>query len=128
MVGQFIEEGSGSASRSVLGWVVNYVDLLRRKVWLEMCMRKSEVSTHGGRWGGPDGDIESDPGIGINGIIAMFVWRRVIIGHIVDVLQVLWLTLCGDVFDGWRHIFPVHAWLIITSSILCRKLNTYASS
>ena len=51
----------------------------------------------------------------------------VIIGHIVmayvNVLQVLWVTLCGEVFDGWRHISPVLVLLVITSNILCRELN-----
>ena len=79
----------------------------------------------------PGGDIESDAGKVVDVIIAMLVLRRVVIGHIVIVyvseLQVLWLTLCGDAVDRWRHISPVHVWLIITSRILCLKLNTYAS-
>jgi hypothetical protein len=51
LVGQFIKEDSSRAFASVQSWVVKYVDFLRRKVWLDMCMRNGEVSTHRDGWG-----------------------------------------------------------------------------
>lgn len=70
-----------------------------------MCMKEKEVTTHGGWWGlCLGGNIQSDPGIVVDTIIAMLVCRRAIIGHIViahvNVPQVWWLTLGSNVFDG----------------------------
>jgi hypothetical protein len=115
LVRHFINEVSSRASCSVLSWVVEYVDLLRRNVWLDVCTRKNEVSTHGGWWGslGMGGDILINPGIVVDNVIAMLMQCGMIIGHIigahVNIPQVLWLTLCSDVFDGWGHALPVLA-------------------
>lgn len=61
LVRPFIRESMSRASRSVQSWV----DLHRRKVWLDKHMRKSEVSTHGSWWGGLGlgGEIQSSPGV-----------------------------------------------------------------
>ena len=53
LVRQLIKDDSITANRSVQSWVVKYVDLLRRKVWLDICMRKSEdrlTGTGGAAW------------------------------------------------------------------------------
>jgi hypothetical protein len=82
-------------------------------------MRESEVGTYGRWWGGVclSRDIRSNPGIVVDSMIKMLVKRRAIIG-VITVLQVLQLTLCGDVFDGYGHILPVLVCpMISTSSI-----------
>jgi hypothetical protein len=80
----FIKEGSSRASCSVQSWVAEYADLLQRKAWLDMRMRKREVSTYGVRRGGLGlgGDFQSNPGTVVDSMIAMLVLRRVI-GYIV---------------------------------------------
>jgi hypothetical protein len=67
-------------------------------------------------------DILNNSGIVGDNMVAMPLWRRVIIGHVVithvDILQALWLSLSGNVFDRWGgHILPSLVWLTITSSI-----------
>jgi hypothetical protein len=60
---------------------------------------------------GVGGDIQSNPSIVVDSVIAILMRCGVIVGHIieahVDVTQVLWLTLYSDVFDGWGHALPV---------------------
>ncbi len=64
-------------------------------------------------------DILNNSGIVADGMIMMPLWRRVIIDHVViahvnfTVLQVLWLSLSGNVFDRW----PSLVWLTTTSSV-----------
>ena len=73
--GPFIRDGSSRVSCSIQSWVAEYANLLQRKAWLDMRMRKREVSTYGVRRGGLGlgGDSQSNPGIVVNIIIAMLV-------------------------------------------------------
>jgi hypothetical protein len=74
----FIEEDLSRARHSVPSWCfVKYVNLLRWKVLLDMCMRKSEVWTYWGLRGDLclSRDIQSNPVIVhvVNSMIAMLV-------------------------------------------------------
>jgi hypothetical protein len=55
-------------------------------------------------------NILNNSGIVAKNMITMPRWRRVVIGHVViahvNVLQVLWLSLSGSVFDRWGHVLP----------------------
>jgi hypothetical protein len=116
----FIGDGSSRTSCSVPSWAVKYVNL---NVWLDVYFWRSEISTHGGWWGGLClcGDIQSNPSIVVDSIIARVIIAHVAIAH-VEVPQILWLTLRSMVFDGWGHILPVFFWPINTSSQ--RELDT----
>jgi hypothetical protein len=50
LVRPFIEEGLSRASCSVLTRVVERFDVLWWRVWLDVCIRKREGSTHVGWW------------------------------------------------------------------------------
>ena len=55
--------------------IVKYLDLLLRKVWLDTCMPKNMVGTHGSWWDdGLDGDILSNSGIMVHNVTMEFVW------------------------------------------------------
>src|SRR3984957_11026750 len=80
LVRQLVEEGLSRTSRSVQSQVIKYTNLLRRRVRLDMCMQnKTGLSTHGGWWGDLClcGDIQSNPGMVVDGMTMMVVWRRV---------------------------------------------------
>ena len=66
-------------------------------------------------------DIVNDSGIVAGNMTTMPLRRRVIIGHVVighvNVQQVLWLGLRGNVFNGWGNILSSLVWMTITSSI-----------
>ena len=61
-------------------------------------------------------------------MIAMPVWQRIIVGHVVIarviVPRVLWLTQSNGIFDGWRNILPGLVLATITSSIHYWDLET----
>ena len=65
--------------------------------------------------------ILNNSGIVADNMIKIPLRRRIIIGHVVmahvNVLEVLSLSLGGDVFDRWGHILPFLVWLTITSGI-----------
>ena len=60
-------------------------------------------------------------------MIAMPVWRRIVVGHVVVdhaiVPRVLWLTPIIGIFDRWRHILPGLILAIITCRIHCWELK-----
>jgi hypothetical protein len=60
-------------------------------------------------------------------MIAMPVWQRIIVSHVVIahviVPRVLWLTPSNGVFDGWGHILPGLVLEMNTSSIHCWELE-----
>ena len=87
-------------------------------------MWESEVGAYRGWWSGLclclSRDIERNPGIVVDSMIAMLMSQKMIIGVIahVNVPHVLQLTLYSDVFNEWGHILPFLVWLmILTNSI-----------
>jgi hypothetical protein len=66
-------------------------------------------------------DILNNYGIVADNMITMPLWRRVTIGNVVianaNVLQVLWLTLCGKVSDRWGSILAVLVWELKTTQV-----------
>ena len=66
-------------------------------------------------------DILNNSGIIVDNVTTMPLRRRMIIGYVVIahvvVLQVLWLSLRGNVFDRSEHILPSLVWSTITSSV-----------
>ena len=108
-VRKFIEGWSGACG-CLLNFVINCVNNLWWRVWLGISRPKSEITTHRCWWGGLGlgRDILNNSGIITDNMIAMPLWRRRIIDHAVighvNVLQVLWLSLCGEVFDRWCNI------------------------
>jgi hypothetical protein len=80
--------------------------------WVDLCFGRVILS---------NSNIVSDT------MIAMPVWRRIIVGHVVIahviVPQVLWLTPSNDIPDGRGNILHGLVLAMITSSIHCRELE-----
>jgi hypothetical protein len=60
----------------------------------------------------PGGNIKSKPGIVVDGVIVMLVWRKVIIGHIVmahTTIPIRWWDL-----EHRRYMGPWRKWENIT--------------
>jgi hypothetical protein len=80
--------------------------------WVDLCFGRVILS---------NSNIVSDT------MIAMPVWRRIIVGHVVIahviVPQVLWLTPSNDIPDGWGNILHGLVLAMITSSIHCWELE-----
>jgi hypothetical protein len=74
------------------------------------------------------GIILSNSSIVGNAMIAMHMWRRIIVGHVVIahviVPRVLWLTPSNDILDGSGHILSGLVLDMITSSFHRWELET----
>lgn len=72
--------------------------------------------------------ILSNSSIVSDTVIAMPVWRRIIVGHSVIahviVLRVLWLTPSNDIPNGWGNMLPGLVFVMITNIIHCWELET----